>query len=136
MRKRIFIGLCLIVLCINSSSAQTPCDTLGQNPGTAFPVCGTDTFSISSVPICGDKRVPGPCTNVPLTDKNPFWYKFTCFSAGTLGFVITPNTLSDDYDWQLFDVTNRNPNDVYTCLLYTSDAADERSSVDLGGRRI
>ena len=29
-------------------------------------------------------------------------------------------------------ITNRdNP-----CLLYTSDAADERSSVDLGGRRI
>ena len=24
----------------------------------------------------------------------------------------------------------------WTCLLYTSDAADERSSVDLGGRRI
>ena len=24
----------------------------------------------------------------------------------------------------------------YDCLLYTSDAADERSSVDLGGRRI
>ena len=38
------------------------------------------------------------------------------------------------------------PSDVFTgsfvydqdlvCLLYTSDAADERSSVDLGGRRI
>ena len=25
---------------------------------------------------------------------------------------------------------------TYLCLLYTSDAADERSSVDLGGRRI
>src|SRR5678816_4900104 len=25
---------------------------------------------------------------------------------------------------------------IYICLLYTSDAADERSSVDLGGRRI
>ena len=25
---------------------------------------------------------------------------------------------------------------VKACLLYTSDAADERSSVDLGGRRI
>ena len=25
---------------------------------------------------------------------------------------------------------------MYVCLLYTSDAADERSSVDLGGRRI
>ena len=27
-------------------------------------------------------------------------------------------------------------NQVMSCLLYTSDAADERSSVDLGGRRI
>ena len=25
---------------------------------------------------------------------------------------------------------------LQSCLLYTSDAADERSSVDLGGRRI
>ena len=25
---------------------------------------------------------------------------------------------------------------IHPCLLYTSDAADERSSVDLGGRRI
>ena len=25
---------------------------------------------------------------------------------------------------------------IFSCLLYTSDAADERSSVDLGGRRI
>ena len=25
---------------------------------------------------------------------------------------------------------------IRDCLLYTSDAADERSSVDLGGRRI
>ena len=28
------------------------------------------------------------------------------------------------------------PMDSKSCLLYTSDAADERSSVDLGGRRI
>ena len=27
-------------------------------------------------------------------------------------------------------------NNAGCCLLYTSDAADERSSVDLGGRRI
>ena len=26
--------------------------------------------------------------------------------------------------------------DVNSCLLYTSDAADEEDSVDLGGRRI
>ena len=28
------------------------------------------------------------------------------------------------------------PSGLSGCLLYTSDAADERSSVDLGGRRI
>ena len=37
-----------------------------------------------------------------------------------------PSTCESNY---LIMVTN-------TCLLYTSDAADERSSVDLGGRRI
>ena len=31
---------------------------------------------------------------------------------------------------------NRYTNMLIGCLLYTSDAADERSSVDLGGRRI
>ena len=39
----------------------------------------------------------------------------------------------------LFDVVDANEQDkiLYDCcLLYTSDAADERSSVDLGGRRI
>ena len=33
-------------------------------------------------------------------------------------------------------VTKEGLRDKYSCLLYTSDAADERSSVDLGGRRI
>ena len=34
---------------------------------------------------------------------------------------------------QLLNMLGGNPQ---ACLLYTSDAADERSSVDLGGRRI
>ena len=35
-----------------------------------------------------------------------------------------------------FDVLEPGSERVHACLLYTSDAADERSSVDLGGRRI
>src|SRR5215467_11920399 len=94
-------------------SAQ--CSTLGQTPGTAFPVCGTTDFAQSSVPICSNAQltVPG-CTNTIYADLNPFWYKFTCYQSGTLGFVVTPNNLRDDYDWQLFDITGHNPNDVYT----------------------
>ena len=36
----------------------------------------------------------------------------------------------------LNDKVIRGKMDLNICLLYTSDAADERSSVDLGGRRI
>src|SRR5450631_1218684 len=94
-------------------NSQT-CTTLGQNPSTAFPVCGTDTFSQSTVPYCGGKLIPGVCSADGVADTNPFWYKFTCFSAGTLGFLITPNDLNDDYDWELFDITGHNSDDIYT----------------------
>lgn len=108
---------CVIVLflffVLKNSSAQT-CTALGQNPATAFPVCGTASFSQSVVPVCGGKAIPGPCTADFITDINPYWYKFTCFTTGTLGLEIKPNNLGDDYDWQIFDVTNRNPSDVYT----------------------
>jgi gliding motility-associated-like protein len=108
-----FFLLIIAVFLMKFSWAQ-PCNTLGQNPGTAFPVCGTAVFNQADVPICGNKSIPGACNGNLFSDKNPFWYKITCFTSGTLGFVITPADLGDDYDWQLFDITNRNPNDVYT----------------------
>ncbi len=102
-----------LILFANAVSFSQTCTTLGQNPATAFPVCGTTIFTQSQVPVCGGRDVPGPCTN-GITDKNPFWYRFTCFTSGTLGFEITPLILAEDYDWQLFDITGRNPNDVFT----------------------
>src|SRR5678815_711253 len=39
--------------------------------------------------------------------------------------------------WKMEDGKWKLHRDIFnSCLLYTSDAADERSSVDLGGRRI
>ena len=93
------------------------CSTLGQTPATAFPVCGTSPFLQQTVPICTNSNlfVPG-CERdgTQYTDKNPFWYKFTCYQTGSFGFLITPNDLSDDYDWQLYDVTGLDPNAVFT----------------------
>ncbi len=110
--KRFTLLFLLGFICFSGFS-QTPCATLGQNPATAFPVCGTDTFHQSTVPVCGGNAIPTPgCSG--LFDQNPYWYRFKCFTAGSLGFLITPNNLSDDYDWQIFDITGRNPNDVYT----------------------
>src|SRR5678809_1205443 len=59
------------------------------------------------------------CVNTAGTNVNATWNPST-FPGTTIGCGA-----SDKFDvWYTF------------CLLYTSDAADERSSVDLGGRRI
>ncbi len=111
----------IIVLCalLNAwviAAMGQACTTRGQTVYTAFPVCGSSSFSQTTVPACSNNTMPTRCPangNI-YVDLNPFWYKFTCFTAGSLGFVITPNNINDDYDWQLFDVTGHDPKDVYT----------------------
>lgn len=115
MHMRFFAPVLLILL-FTRLTAQN-CTTLGQTPGTAFPVCGLQTFTQSNVPICQSHTlsVPG-CENdgAAYADKNPFWYRFTCYQTGTLGFLITPNDMGDDYDWMLYDITGRNAEEVFT----------------------
>ena len=116
------IALPLIVLFIllcNASIAQIPtvCPTSGQNDSSAFPVCGSSVFVQNSVNLCGNFPLPvKPCLGdgYTYTDINPYWYKFKCFKTGTLSLLITPANLTDDYDWQLFDITGHNFADVYT----------------------
>ena len=56
------------------------------------------------------------------------------YNSGSLWVRVGQQQIAwgEAYFFRVFDV----PNGLDTCLLYTSDAADERSSVDLGGRRI
>lgn len=107
------IVLVFFALLVQALVHGQTCTTQGQNPSTAFPVCGTSVFKQATVPLCGGRRVLNPSCTAVLDDRNPFWYKFTCFSTGTLGFLITPNNNNSDYDWQIWDITNRNPDDVY-----------------------
>lgn len=39
------------------------------------------------------------------TETMSLWYTFTVQADGNLGFILTPNSLADDYDWGLFDIT-------------------------------
>jgi gliding motility-associated-like protein len=115
MNKYLYF-ICLLLICSNIYS-QNGCTTLGQSPNTAFPICGTTILSQSSVPACAGRAIPVPACSDPLgtyIDVRPFWYKFTAFSGGTLGFLIQPNSNNDDYDWQIFDITGKTPADVYT----------------------
>src|SRR5665648_1093381 len=41
-----------------------------------------------------------------------------------------------EMSWKPSSLERLTPSRICTCLLYTSDAADEEDSVDLGGRRI
>lgn len=109
--RKVLILATLVLLAKHATSQD--CTTIGQNPGTAFPVCGTSVFKQKTVPLCGNRVLPSRCKADGVTDINPFWYKFTCFQDGTLGFLITPNNLGDDYDWEIYDITGHNPNDVY-----------------------
>jgi gliding motility-associated-like protein len=114
--KRLLATLIISSL-VNLLAAQ-PCTTPGQTPSTAFPVCGTSVFQQTTVPICASHTltVPGCSTSsgVVYQDKNPYWYRFTCFKGGSLGFLIKPNNQGDDYDWQLYDITGKDPNEVFT----------------------
>ena len=109
----------LLVLSLTTASlglrAQT-CTTLGQTPATAFPVCGSNTFVQDSVPLCNDGSVAVPGCNPSdgYSAMNPYWYKFTCFTSGTLGLLISPKNSDDDYDWQLYDVTGQPLSAVYS----------------------
>src|SRR5678815_5682027 len=51
------------------------------------------------------------------------------------GSVITDGTANSPLA-VVVNLGELGPSNSNSCLLYTSDAADERSSVDLGGRRI
>src|SRR5678815_3117405 len=70
-------------------------------------------------------------------------YVFYLFEGGfaylflvTIFMALFYNTLQPVLDSLSLRLVKKNPAFSYGCLLYTSDAADERSSVDLGGRRI
>lgn len=112
------LAICLPLLCSLRAAGQA-CPNLGQTPQSAFPICGTRNLVQNSVPLCSGRVLRLDfCSRVDprtdYTDRNPYYYKFTCYQAGTLGFTITPKDLGDDYDWHVFDVTGRNVNDIFT----------------------
>src|SRR5688572_3550402 len=106
--------IAILVLVLNSASAQN-CTNPGQTPVTAIYVCGTESFTYVTQQFCGVTSVPVSCPGgFSYTNKNPIFFRFACYSTGTLGFLITPGDPIDDLNWQLFDITSTNPVDVFT----------------------
>ncbi len=112
MVKKVLILLVFVIALIGKNFAQ-PCVLPGMTPDKAIPVCGTSVFRQDQVTNCTGPNVSQTSCTDQVTSAKSFWYKFTCFQTGTLGFLIRGISITDDYDWVLFDITGRNPNDVF-----------------------
>ncbi len=112
MNKLTFL---VILSCFSVLSALAqPCSLPGMTPGSAIPVCGTLPFGQPQLANCTGQNIAIRGCTIAATSDRAFWYKFTCFQSGTLGFLISGLNSTDDYDWCLFDITGRNPNEVFT----------------------
>ena len=69
-----------------------------------------------------------------MGDERTYDYAVALRAVKTIDFM-TAEAAELPYE-VLNKVMSRIINEVKGCLLYTSDAADEEDSVDLGGRRI
>lgn len=107
---------CCILLLLAVKLQGQPCVQPGQTPATAKQVCVNGVFLQSPVEPCRNNSiyVPG-CTNEHTNygDNNPFYYRFTCTGSGSLAFNIAPVFERDDYNWQLFDITGHQPDDIF-----------------------
>ena len=115
MIKKLPILLVFVFALTLKIFAQT-CSLPGMTPDQAIPVCGTSVFHQPSVTNCFGPPQGVAHTGCPelVTSDKSFWYKFTCYQTGSLGFLISGISNTDDYDWILMDITGRNPNDVFT----------------------
>jgi gliding motility-associated-like protein len=111
-KKIIFYSLCYFF--VVESKGQL-CTTNGQTPVTAQLVCSSEPYHVTTPNYCGATSVPTPCTDGgTYQNKNPNFFRFICYNSGTLGFTIVPDEPAANYNWQLFDVTNTNPVDIFT----------------------
>lgn len=116
-------GIILLLLLLHiAAAAQRPCSGPGRTATTAEAVCGTLVFHQTNLSNCTGQNIPNPtagCGNIVSSD-NSAWYKFHCYQSGTLGFLLTPLGVGDDYDWEVMDITGRNPDDVFITELRVS----------------
>lgn len=72
-------------------------------------------------------------------EKNSSWYSFTCYTPGRLKFTITPNDLTDDYDFVLFDMTGHTCDDIKNNLVPADrcnfSATGGKTGLDSSGTR-
>ncbi len=117
MKKTLIIQLLFIGILFFPSllKAQEPTvqDCLG-----AIPICGSIYHEENA--YLGTGNYPAEISNgvgmscLGSGEKNCVWYIFTVQVSGNLDFSITPNDMSDDYDWGVYNLTNNECSEIFT----------------------
>ncbi len=107
-----------ILLCPLALSAQLP----EQNCISAIPLCQNSySFANSFNGIgVGSNEINASNSCLPNGEQNGVWFKFTVKTSGDLVFFITPNSISDDYNWSLFNLTDKDCSDIFSGNLETA----------------
>ncbi len=122
-RIRSIVLLLLLSFASFQMLAQVPTvqDCLG-----AIPVCQGVYFQPNAFSGTGNylneiSNGPG-CPSECMLDgeKNDVWYIITVLSDGNLGFLLTPNTMSDDYDWAVYNLTYAKCDEIINRTLEVS----------------
>ncbi len=109
--------LLFVLFLTNQLFAQIPTD---QDCLGAIPVCegyysqpnsytGSGAYP-NEIPTTG--ACPGNCMSDG--ELNCVWYYVTVQSDGLMGFVISPNNVTDDYDWAVYNLTFARCEDIFT----------------------
>ena len=97
----------MLVYIISFSQDPTYGDCLG-----ALPICDSIYVEVISPDDDGnfDDEIHEDCCI--SNEQNSIWYKFRIKITGNLGFTIIPNDPLYDYDWALFNITDRACEDI------------------------
>ncbi len=115
LRKALVFLLALILTSPIFAQIPTNQDCLG-----AIPVCEGYYYQANTYTGTGNypNEIPttGGCPGNCMSDgeKNDVWYYVTVQSDGLMGFEITPNNLSNDYDWAVYNLTFARCEDIFT----------------------
>lgn len=108
---RFFLFL-LIVILSATTYAQNPTeqDCLG-----AIPICQNKYQTVTSYSGTGNypNEINDNTSCLTVGEKNNVWYIFTVQTSGKVNFDITPNNLNDDYDWAVYNISNKTCAEIY-----------------------
>ncbi len=98
-------------LCVKST---IPPAIGGQDCSTAIPLCNKNLYTQASMAQYGPSPGPTPsCFGNP--SQQDMFIQFTITKSGTLAWTATPNVITDEFDWCLWDITAGCPGTVACC---------------------